>query len=81
MCGTCNDQMSSFCPACSDSFSDLCPCNEPCTCLNSWLYFDDNGNNLTIEEWGKLPKDERIKENCQLCNPARLVGGEWIFNE
>ena len=77
MCGTCNDQMSGFCPACSDVASDLCPCEEPCTCLNGWILMDDSGNILTQEQYDALPEDERIKDNCPVCNPARLVNGKW----
>lgn len=81
MCGTCEGIMSSFCPACSDAFGDLCPCDEPCTCLDGWIYMNEDGKVLTIEEWEKLPEDDRVKDNCQLCNPARKVNGKWVFNK
>lgn len=69
------------CPICEAEASDLCPCDEPesCTCLNGWILMDDSGNILTQEEFDHLPANERLKDNCSRCNPARLVNGKWIF--
>lgn len=67
------------CPVCESEASDSCPCVEPCQCINGWILMDDSGIILTQAEFDALPEDERIKENCPACNPARLVDGEWVF--
>jgi len=70
------------CPICEAEASDLCPCGEvePCTCYDGWIYMDDFGKILTKEQYDALPEDERLKDNCPICNEGQIFGKNVTFN-
>ncbi len=69
------------CPICEAEASDLCPCVEPCTCIDGWILMDDSGNELTQEQYDALPEDERMKDNCPICNEGIIIGKNVIFKQ
>ena len=42
---------------------------------------DDSGNILTREQYEALPEDERMKDNCPICNEGIIVGKNVIFKQ
>lgn len=80
MCGACEDIMSDFCPCCNESSEVEEEECQICHGTGFW-YFDENGTILTRAEYDALPEDQRLKENCNICNPARLVNGKWEVND
>ena len=70
------------CPICEAEASDSCPCTEPecAICHNTgWWYFDQDGNILTREQYDATPEDERLMENCNICNP--YINGKFQINK
>lgn len=67
MCIECNG-MYSNCPVCQSVDTHM----EKCTDCNGEgkIYFNDNGDILTKEEWLKLPEDERSYDDCITCEAS-----------
>ena len=70
-CGACEDIMSDFCPCCHSAPE---PEEVECTfCHGTGLhYYDENGNDLTFEEWEKLPADEKLCDPCPECKGDKI---------
>jgi hypothetical protein len=66
------------CPVCEGTtcFDE----NDTCQCYDGWIFNDQFGEIITREQYNALPEDDRGRDNCPVCNPARLVGGLWVFN-
>jgi uncharacterized protein (DUF983 family) len=41
---------------------------------------DDFGKILTKEQYDALPEDERLKDNCPICNEGQIFGKNVTFN-
>ena len=62
------------CPCCADE-ADMIQCPE---CRGTGLrYYDENGNDITENQYNALPEDERIKEDCEHCDGTGEIEDDY----